>query len=206
MKLFWSSRSPFARKVMVAAHELGVAQRIELVAVVVGSTQIDTTLIGFNPLGQIPTLVLDDGRVIYDSLVICEYLNGIGQGSGLFPKEQPCRADTLTRHALGQGMTETLVRLFGERKRNADPLQPTYVTAFRAKFARASDALERECGAWGNRPVDIGDLAIGCALAYADFRFAEENWAGERDSLHAWYRGFVLRPSMVATSFSVPSA
>ncbi len=203
MRLFGSTRSPFARKVRIAAHELGLAERITLVPNVVATTQVDAALAELNPLGQIPTLVLDDGRVLYDSLVICEYLDDLAAPPRLFPRGQPHRADTLTRHALGQGMTEALVRLFGERKRTDDPLQPSYVQAFRAKFLRGADALDRAALAWPDRPVDIGDLAVACALAYADFRFAEENWPAGRDTLHAWYQGILQRPSMVATAFTV---
>ena len=206
MRLFWSSRSPYARKVMLAAHELGVVQRIELVPTVVGLTKIDTELVRFNPLSQIPTLVLVDGRVIHDSLVICEYLDTVSERPILFPREQARRVDALTRHAIGQAMTETLVRQFSERKRAADPLQPGYVKACREKFARAADALERECAAWSARPVDIGDLAIACALSYADFRFAQDNWPCGRGALAAWYHGFDQRPSMLATAFVAPTA
>jgi glutathione S-transferase len=206
MQLYGSTRSPFARKVMVAAHELGLADRITLIPVVVGATTIDPVVVRLNPLGQIPTLVLDDGRVIHDSLVICDYLDASSARPALFPRDLADRVDALTRHALGQGITETLVRLFGERKRVGDPLHPAYAAALRAKFVRAADALERDCHAWPERPPDIGDLAIAVALAYADFRFAELDWPSGRDALYGWYRHFAQRPAMLATAFVAPPA
>ena len=91
MKLYWSSRSPFVRKVMVCAHECGLAARIECVRTLVMMTRPNPDLLPVNPLGKIPTLVLDDGSALYDSTVICEYLDSLHGGSRLFPESGPAR-------------------------------------------------------------------------------------------------------------------
>ena len=95
MKLYWSSRSPYVRKVMVVAHEAGLAEQIELERVVVSAYLPNTELLTTNPLGKIPTLVLDDGTAVYDSRVICEYLDGLHQGPRLFPQAGPERLQAL---------------------------------------------------------------------------------------------------------------
>src|SRR6202041_4025060 len=103
MKLHWSPRSPFVRKVMVVVHELGLADRVICVRTVAASTRPHAVLMQDNPLSKIPTLVLDDGTVIYDSPVICEYLDALDGGPKLFPAEARARLLALRRQALGDG-------------------------------------------------------------------------------------------------------
>jgi glutathione S-transferase len=187
---------------MCAAHELGLAARIEFVPTVVSIVQADAELLRFNPLSQIPTLVLDDGAAIYDSLVICEYLDLSTCAPRLIPGTCPARHEVLSRHALGQGMIDALIRIYSERKRTADPLQPTYVEAFRRKFNRAADALDRHHRRGADpTSVDIADIAAACALAYADFRLGVADWRDGRDALAAWHARFAERPSMRLTAF-----
>ena len=103
MKLHWSPRSPFVRKVMIAAHERGLVDRIVCVRTIAAMTKPHAELMADNPLSKIPTLVLDDGLVLYDSPVICEYLDGIGGAPKLFPAEPAARFEALRRQALGDG-------------------------------------------------------------------------------------------------------
>ncbi len=201
MTLFWSSRSPFARKVMLAAHERGLADRIALVPAVVSVLQPDLALAQLNPLGQVPTLLLGDGRVINDSLVICDYLESLGNAPALIPPVQPARTEALSRHALGNGMIDALVLAYGERRRLVDPLQPSYVQARLATFRRVADRFEATIGARSGHGVDIGDLTLACALAYADFRFEAEEWRSGRPNLARWFADFSQRPAMLATAF-----
>src|SRR5262249_30120247 len=104
MKLMWSSRSPFVRKVMVAAHEVGVAGRIATERVVVAADKPNAQVMALNPLSKIPTLVLDDGTALYDSRVICEYLDALHDGPRLFPADPAARWRALRRQALGDGV------------------------------------------------------------------------------------------------------
>ena len=106
MKLHWSPRSPFVRKVMIAAHELGLMDRLTCVRTVAASTKPHAELMRDNPLSKIPTLVLDDGTVLYDSRVICEYLDTLGPAAKLFPSSGPVRMLALRRQALGDGFPD----------------------------------------------------------------------------------------------------
>ena len=109
MLLHWSPRSPFVHKVMVALEETGLRSRVELTRSVVPTEDPGHVIWSVNPLGQIPTLVLDDGRALYDSLVICMYLDQLGDGGNLLPVDAGKRIDTLRRHALGNGHIEDMV-------------------------------------------------------------------------------------------------
>lgn len=198
MKLHWSPRSPFVRKVMVAAHECGVTDRITTVRTVVAMTSPHAGLMADNPLSKIPTLVLDDGTVLYDSGVICEYLDTLHDGPKLYP-QGAARWTALRRHALGSGLLDLLVPWRNERDR-PQPSQP-HLSAYAVKADSAFDALEREAPALAAAPFDIGQIAIGCALSYADFRFKDRPWRDGRPQLTAWHAAFSERPSVRATAF-----
>ena len=117
MKLHWSPRSPFVRKVMVAAHETGLVERLSLVRTVVAMTTTNKELQPDNPLSKLPTLVLDDGTPLYDSVVICEYLDTLHDGPKLFPSDAKAKWTALRRHALGDGLLELLILWRNERER-----------------------------------------------------------------------------------------
>jgi glutathione S-transferase len=199
MKLYWSTRSPFARKVMVAAHELGLADRIERVPTLAAMDKPNAELMRHNPLSKIPTLVLDDGAVLYDSFVICTYLNTLADTVQLFPTVGDDRITALRLHALGNGLLDLLVLRRNERDRPPGSRSEPHLQAFAAKTEATLDALEQEAGLLARRPVDIGHIAIGCALSYLDFRFADDDWRQGRAALAHWHEGFDSRPSMVAT-------
>jgi glutathione S-transferase len=182
VRLFWSSRSPFVRKVMVAAHEVGIAGRIQPERVVVAANKPNPDVMAVNPLNKIPTLVLDDGSALYDSRVICEYF------------------DTLRRQALGDGLMEASVLRVGEQARPREAQSEGHLAAYRLKIAGTLDVLEREAEGLAG-PIGIGHIAIGCALAHLDFRFAAADWRAGRPKLAAWYAGFAGRPSMQATAY-----
>src|ERR1700722_15095798 len=109
MKLHWSPRSPFVRKVMIFAHERGVADRITCVRTVAAMTRPHADLMKDNPLSKIPTLVLDNGTVLYDSPVICEYLDALDGAPKLFPRQSTARMTALCRQALGDGFMDLMV-------------------------------------------------------------------------------------------------
>ncbi|GGG44588.1 glutathione S-transferase [Caldovatus sediminis] len=199
MVLHWSSRSPFVRKVMVAAHETGQAGRIRTERVVVSARTTNAAVMRDNPLGKIPTLRLPDGTVLYDSAVICEYLDSLHDGPKLFPPAGTARWTALRRHALGNGLLDNLVLWRGAREwphRVAD-----LEAALEAKTKAALDAMEAEAEALAADPFSIGQIAIGVALAYLDFRFAALEWRAGRPALAAWHEAFSARPSVQATAF-----
>lgn len=161
MKLYWSSRSPFVRKVMVFAHECGVAARIDCVRTLVAMTQPNADLLKINPTGKIPTLLLDDGSALYDSTVICEYLDSLHDGRKLFPPSGPARWTALRRHALGNNLLDNLMLWRNEMLRPQIQQSPETLAAFEIKLRNAVAALDREADALAVDPVGIGHVAIG---------------------------------------------
>jgi glutathione S-transferase len=197
MKLHWSPRSPFVRKVMIVAHELGLTDRIACVRTVVATTRPHEELMRENPLSKLPTLVLDDGTVLYDSRVICEYLDGLHGGHKLFPVGRDERMTALRRQALGDGFLDFLLLLRNEGER-AHP-SGVHIMTFNAKRQAALRTLEREASELDRPPFSIGHVAIGCALSYLDFRFASDDWRAGHPSIARWHEGFRARPSVRAT-------
>jgi glutathione S-transferase len=200
MKLYWSSRSPYVRKVMIFAHECGLAARIECERTLVAMNRPNAALLPVNPTGKIPTLVLDDGSVLYDSTVICEYLDSLHAGPQLFPASGTARWTALRRHALGNNLTDNLMLWRNEMLRPQPQQSPDMLAAFEMKVRNAVAALDREAAALTAEPVCIGHVAIGCALGYIDFRFAHLGWRAGHDRIAGWYETFARRPSMTLTA------
>lgn len=196
MKLHWSPRSPFVRKVMIVAHERGLVPRMTCVRTVAATAKPHAELMKDNPLSKIPTLVLDDGTVLYDSPVICEYLDAL-EAPKLFPTEPRRRLSALRRQALGDGFLDLLVLLRDERMR-AQP-SDTHLASAAARKRAILDHLEADAAPLAAVPFDIGHVAIGCALSYLDFRYADEDWRAAHPRLAAWHATFAARPSVRAT-------
>ena len=199
MLLHWSPRSPYVRKVLIVAHEAGVADRIETVRTVVAAAEPNTDLMKQNPQSRLPTLVLADGTVIYDSVVICEYLDTLHGGEKLFPADWPERLVALRRHALGDGMLDTMLMWRGEVLRPADKQSIKHMQAWRLKTNVSVDMLEEDADALATSRFSIGHVTIGVALGYIDFRFPELAWRNGHPRLARWYEAFTSRPSVKAT-------
>lgn len=199
MKLLWSSRSPFVRKVMIVAHEKGLVDKIELVRTVVSPTKPNADVMALNPLNKLPTLLLDDGRPLYDLRVIAEYLDGIGTGPKLFPVSGPERLEALRRQALADGILDFLLMRLSEGVRPPERQSPELLATLSLKFKTAFAALEREMPALEAAPFGIGHIGFGCVCGYADFRYAKENWRDGRPKLAAFAKSFAERPSYKAT-------
>ena len=196
MQLHWSPKSPYVRKVMVCAHELGQLPQLELVRSVAAMLKPNAALMQDNPLSKIPTLVCADGTRLFDSVVICEYLNVLA-GGPLFPQEGAARWQALRWHAFGDGLLDLSILWRNERER-AQPLQPL-IEAFELK-ARASLAqLDAEADALAAAPFSIGTLTVGCALGYLDYRFDSFGWRQQAPRLAQWFEGLSARPSFQAT-------
>ena len=206
MKLHWSSRSPYVRKVLVAAEETNTAARIETVLSIVSMQSANPEVLRDNPLGKIPTLITDDGQALYDSLVICESLDHIGNGTRLFPPAFDERLQALRWHALGSGLTDLLIVWFNERGRKPELQSSAHLQAYAAKCRSALDALEASVQALAQRPFDIGHIAVGAALAHADFRFGDIAWREGRPQLAAWFDGINQRESFRKTVQVDPAA
>jgi glutathione S-transferase len=199
MRLHTNPASPFGRKVKVLAHEAGLIGRIELHDRVLSPVSPDDAVVADNPLGKIPCLVADDGHALYDSRVICEYLDSLHDGPRLFPAKAPERWRVLTLQALGDGIMDA-----GVATRYESVLRPegyrwgSWIDGQKLKIARALDRIEELAEGFGEA-VDVGVIAAACALGYLDFRFPEDRWRDGRPRLAAWFERFDERPSMRAT-------
>jgi glutathione S-transferase len=196
MKLHWSPRSPFVRKVMIFAHEVGLAGRIELVRTVVAMSQANRELLRVNPVGKIPTLVTDEGEALFDSTVICEYLDSLHAGPKYFPQAPGERWRALRWHALGDNMLDNLILWRNEALRPATQQSPEMLAALEAKIRSSLGFLDAEAAALGNAPISIGHVGIGTALGYLDFRFPGLAWRNGHARIAAWFDSFSQRPSI----------
>lgn len=196
MKLHWSPKSPYVRKVMICAHELGLLPRLELVRSVAAMRRPNPALMADNPLSKIPTLVCEDGSTLFDSIVICEYLNELAGGS-LFPPRGEARWQALRWHALGDGLLDALILWRNEREREV-PLQ-ALLDAFELKTRASLQMLDREAAALHQAPFSIGQLTLGCALGYLDYRFGTLGWRSAAPALAGWFETLRARPSFAAT-------
>lgn len=198
MILSWSPRSPYVRFVTVVAHALGLGDRIQTRYTLVNIEAPPADLMELNPLGKIPALELPGQVVLYDSRVICEYLDLLA-GGRLLPAES--RVEQLRRQALGIGLIDLLIALLIERNRPEGERSQRFMAAQRLKFHAVLDSLERLAPALTTEPFAMGHAAIGVALAYADFRFPELPWRAERPALARWHEGFVALPAYRADPF-----
>lgn len=197
MRLFHSASSPFVRKVMVLIHEARI-DGITLVPVAGNPVSPGTMPVDHNPLGKIPALVLDDGRTLHDSRVICRYLDDHAR-AGLYP-DAPGLWDTLTLEATADGILEAAVLMVYELRLRPEELRfAPWTDGQWAKIARALDAAETRWMPHLHGPLDMGQIALACALGYLDFRHDARGWRQGCESLAAWYAAFSQRPSMQAT-------
>ena len=192
MKLHYAWNSPYVHKVMLVAHECGLVDELELLPTTPQSVIED--LRADNPLAQIPVLITDDGTILYDSLVIMEYLDHLGSG-GLLPPAGAARWVVLRNHATGQGIIDAINVRVNELRRPAGEQSPGWIVKKENEAGRALDVLDAGAGDLGQE-ADFGTLTVGCALAYADRRWPESNWRDGRPALAAWFERFSARPSM----------
>jgi glutathione S-transferase len=184
---------------MIVLHETGLTAAVSTVRSVVAASEPNAVLQADNPLSKIPTLVLDDGTPLYDSRVICEYLDALHSGPTLCPRDGAERWTTLRRQALGDGFLDALLLWRQEKMRAPEQRFQALLTAFDSKATAALSVLEAEAGELGTAPFAIGHISIGCALSYLDFRFSDLDWREGRSQLTAWHREFESRPSVAAT-------
>lgn len=195
MKLHWSPRSPFVRKVMIVLYETGIEGQVELVRTPVAMDKPNLDLVADNPLIKLPTLVLDDGTALYDSRVICAYLNGLA-GGRLLPADAAGRLVAERRQALGDGFLDALLLFRQERNKPVEKQTVAWLDAFALKVRAVLAALEAEAPALAASDFDLGVIAIGCALSYMDYRFPDIDWRAGHPRLAAWHQGFCARPSV----------
>ncbi len=199
MKLHWSPKSPYVRKVMICVHELGLTGKVTTIRSVADMKSPNPAILRDNPLSKIPTLMLDDGEALFDSLTICEYLDHLAGGHRLFPPAGPDRWQALTWHALGSGLLDILILWRNEREKPKERQTPIWISAFAIKVEACLDRLDSLVPQLDAAAFGIGHAAIGCTLSYMDFRFAALDWRDGRPALAAWHQLFSARPSAIAT-------
>lgn len=200
MKLHWSPRSPFVRKVSILLDETGLAAQVERVRSVAAMATPNPAIMADNPLSQIPALVLDDGTPLYDSPVICEYLDSLHDGPRFFPAAGPARWLALRRQALADGMLAILLLWRQERMKTEAQQIPAWLAAFELKIFTSLGRLEQEADVLARDGFDIGHLSIGCMLSYLDYRFADLDWRTPHPRLADWHAGFEQRPAVIANA------
>jgi glutathione S-transferase len=193
MKIWYAPRSPFARKVRIAAFELGLTDKLTWV---VTDPWIDEGLRNHNPLCKVPTLGLDDGSALYDSPVICEYLDTLA-GGRLYPSGAT-RWQALRLQALGDGLSEAVIRRFVENVGGISAGTQAVIKRQTAAIRSALVSAERDTCVFAADPT-IGEIAIAAALGYLSYRCPEEEWQRRHPRLASWFEHFSTRPSMVAT-------
>jgi len=199
MQLYFASTSAYVRKVMVCATVLGLAEEIHRLDSAAHPIERDERIAAFNPLAKVPALRTENGICLYDSRVICEYLNARAQG-GLFPQEGDARWLSLARQALGDGIIDAaLLARYEFSARPPEKQWQNWADAQLQKVAATLAEVERQASGFSDQPHDIGLIAIGCALGYLDFRFAELNWRTSHPLTAAWFAVFDAHPAMVAT-------
>lgn len=199
LKLFYAPTSAYVRKVMVTAIELGLADQIEKLPSAAHPVKRDERIALANPLAKIPAAITPEGDTLFDSRVICEYLDAQAPGLSLFPVEPRKRWQALTLQALGDGLVDAALlsryeQVMRPPERQWDDWVQGQLTKVDAAVARLDETVEALTGS-----LTIGQIAAGCALGYLDFRFAHRPWRKKHPRLADWYASFAERPSMQAT-------
>ena len=198
MKLMTSGASPFVRKVRVLIAEAGLTDKVEEVEVTTTPVGPSRDLIAVNPLGKIPALVRQDGPTLYDSRVICRYLDTLVK-TDFYPESRLW--DVLVLEATADGILDAAVLMVYEaRFREETQRSQAWMDGQWAKVTRTLDAIEERWMSHLSGSVDAGQIGVACALGYLDFRHGARNWRKGRPQLAAWYEGFAQRPSMTATA------
>ena len=198
MKLAYSPTSPYVRKVMVLLHETGQLDDVSLTSISTTPLAADAALLPSNPLGKVPALEREEGPALYDSRVICAYLNDRA-GAKLYGSGAR-HWDILTLEATADGILDAALSMtYESRLRPEERRMPEWVEGQWDKIARACAALNTRWMSHLSGPVDMGQIAVACALGYVDFRHDARGWRKGNDALAAWYKTFDSRPSMEAT-------
>lgn len=200
MQLLYQTHSPFARKALVFAHEAGVAERLEVIHHETSPVLRNEHVFRQNPLGKVPVLLRPEQPAIFDSDVICAYLDTLHDGPRLIPADGEARWQALKVQAVAQGLCEAGIAVRWETVRRPEPLRyPPLRDGYIDKLTASYDWLERELDV--DAPLHVGHIAVATALDWLAFRELSPFRPG-RPRLAAWFDAFVQRPSMRATPLS----
>jgi glutathione S-transferase len=199
MRLYHSPASPYVRKVMVLLIETGQQDDVTLIPATGNPLDQGSMPVAHNPLGKLPCLERGDGPAIFDSRVICRFLDDRA-GGRLYPPP-PRLWETLTLEALADGILDAaLLMRYETHVRPEATRSPDWIEAQWAKIVRALDAAEGHWIAHLKGPLDMGQVAVACALGYLDFRHATRDWRSGRPGLSEWDRAVSQRESLSTTA------
>ncbi|MEX0732098.1 MAG: glutathione S-transferase N-terminal domain-containing protein [Aquisalimonadaceae bacterium] len=201
MKLYCSKNSPYARKARVSIIELGISDRVELIET--DPRDPSTGLWSLNPLAKIPVLATDDGDIIFDSPVICDYLNQVAGDGRLLPTEPASRWRATTLAALADGVMDAAMAVRLERQRPEGEQSPAWMEKQLARAGRALDALQDALPDFQDR-VDLVSIGTACAITWVMFRLPDHDWLGPRPRLAAWHAEYCKRDAMQRTMPEIP--
>jgi glutathione S-transferase len=202
MKFFYSATSPYSRKVRMVVLEKGLEKRVELV--LVDPFSQDARLEAANPLGKVPALLLDDGSTLFDSPLLCRYLDSLSSQPRLIPRDNPDEWQVIRWEAMADGMTDAAYNLVMERRRPPSQQSPQWLGRWAADIQRVLQVMEGRMGELG-ADMTLAHLAVGAAIGYLDLRMPETLYEAACPQpaayprLLRWYESFRLRPSMRAT-------
>jgi glutathione S-transferase len=194
LKLFHSATSPFVRKVMACAIARGIEGQITEMPT--NPHESPAALLAANPLSKVPCLITVDGMALFDSPVICEFLDSIGGEIGMFP-QGASRWRALRLQAIGDGIMDAAVLHRGESQRPREDARDAVMVRQTAAVTRALDLLETDPP---SLHLDIGSLTVACALEYLDLRMAHLNWREGRPRLAGWLAGIAGEPALARTA------
>ncbi len=196
LKLFYSDRSPYVRKVMVTLHEVNLFENVEIVSVRTNPLGVVEDLVDVSPLGKIPTLVLPDGTTIFDSRVICSYLNSIGK-SDLYLAKENLKWSIKTAEANFDGILDAALLMVYEHRYRQDIYQSAeWLENLWKKIERTLDFYNNSSSKILSGSLNMGQISLGCALGYLDYRHNNRNWRAKNQNLRDWFAEFSERLSM----------
>lgn len=195
MKLYFSPFSPYVRKCLVVGYEVGLDDQIELLDSNAHPVNRDQEIVKSNPLGKVPTFFDKQGKPLFDSRVICEYLNHEAK-TDIFPADADKRWVALVLHALADGLLDSA--LLARYETVARPEEYYWGDWEAAQMEKINSCIEyvEEGKLELSQHADIGTLSFGCALWYLDLRFADFDWRAVYPKVASWYEEFSQRPSM----------
>ena len=199
LKLHWSPRSPYVRKVMILAHETGLAGSIRLVRSVAARTRINPDIMEDSPVGRIPVLTLADGASLTGSFAICDYLDSRHGKRKIIPPDGPARWRELELHGIADGLLDLLLVWRGELMKPEEDRNAPLCESCAVRVSHCLSWLERRAGKFASEDYAIGQITTGIALDYLDFRFAGIDWRGASPVLREWHKVFCARASSKAT-------
>lgn len=205
LKLFYSPTSPYVRKVTTVAHELGLISQIELLPATPHPVDRDAAIVAKNPLGKVPTLLTEDGDVLFDSRVIVEYLLSLVPGQTLLQASGPARWLHLRQQALADGLLDAalLIRYENSVRPEAIRSEP-WLKGQYEKIASALGGIEADADHL-DPAVTLGSIATDCALGFLDFRFPDLDWRSTHPKVAAWFSAFDNLPSPSRTRPYTPA-